>query len=97
MRAELLVEPLLERVHVASQLVIARVKQVAAADRINVLENIGRITETIASMHQHRHGATLIALRRKPMEQGRMRLLPVRQRDAVERPARLLAVVTERW
>ena len=94
-RAKLRVEPFLERVNLASQRGIARVQQVAAADRIRVRENVGGINEATASVHQHRHGAAVIALRGKSVQQGRVRLFPVRQRDPVERPARLLAVVAE--
>ena len=80
MRSKLRVEQLLERLNLASQRGIARVQQVAAADRIRMPEDIGGIDETIASVHQHRHGAAVIAPRCEAVQQGHVRLFPVRQR-----------------
>lgn len=65
---------------------IARIQQVAAADRVRMHEDIGGFNETTVSMHQDRHRAAVIALRRKSVQEGRVRLFTVRQRDPVEAP-----------
>ena len=96
MRTKLLVEPIFELINLPSQRGIARVQQIAAADRIRMHKDVGGINEATASMHQYRHGASIVALRCKPMQQGHVRLFPVRQIDPIKRPARLLAIVAER-
>jgi hypothetical protein len=94
-RPELIVEATLEHLDFAAQPAIARVQQIAAAGRIRVHENGGGVDEIRTVVHQEWHGAARVTFRREEMQQRRIRVFPIRQRHAVERPPRLLAVVAE--
>ena len=68
-----------------------------AASGIRMRRNVRRIDETSASLHQHRHGAAPGAHCQKPIQQWGVRFFAIRQADSIERPASLLAEVTERY
>lgn len=91
-----LVEPSRERLDGPSCVGVARIKPIAAATSICMSEDLGRINEALCAPHQYGNASAALALGRHAVQQGHVRLLAIRDQEAVQRPSRLLCVVAVR-